>query len=77
MRFTRATFDTPDGHHKGIVRSGDPLAIKLDYEVRAIIETRHFGVSLHSRTDARSTDIGTCGVGLATTHLGPGRGIGT
>jgi len=73
-RFTGVKFLTPEGQHKGIVRSGDPLVIQLAYEVRERIEAPHFGVSIHSETGAQITDISTWAVGLDTPRLGPGRG---
>ena len=74
VRFTGVQFFTPEGKHKDVIRSGDPLVVELSYEAHKRTDSPHFGVTIHSETGTQVTDVSTWALGVDTPFVEPGHG---
>ncbi len=74
IRYTGIELLTTDGHPKEVVRSGDPLIIRLHFEAKKRILEPHFGFKLSTEMGVLITDLSSWTTGLEIPSLPPGPG---
>lgn len=74
IRLTRLEYRDAAGRSRELVRSGEPLTLRLGYEVHSPVRTPHFGVMLHSELGTLIAHPNTWSAGLEipTLPAGPG-----
>jgi hypothetical protein len=74
VRYTGIRFLGPSGDKVSLIRSGDRLRVRLEYEAHKRVENPHFGLSIHSDMGTLVTDTSTWALGLDTPVMEPGKG---
>jgi lipopolysaccharide transport system ATP-binding protein len=74
LQFTRVEFLSPDGTRLRIVRSGDPLVIRLHYHANELIPFPNLGLRIFSEWNLLITETGTSHHGIYIDALEPGDG---
>ncbi|MFH1754365.1 MAG: Wzt carbohydrate-binding domain-containing protein, partial [Candidatus Latescibacterota bacterium] len=73
-RFTGIEFLDGDGQRSNLIRSGQPLYVRLHYKANEDVYNPHFGFKIFSQMGTLVTTISTWGTRLEIPHLPPGPG---
>jgi len=74
IRFTGIELLAPDGQRQRMVRSGDPVVVRLHFAARTAVVEPHFGLQISTEMGTLITDLSTWTTGLEIPVLGPGEG---
>jgi lipopolysaccharide transport system ATP-binding protein len=74
VRLIHMEFMTRSGEPKKTIFSGDPMIVRLHYEVLHKVSQPHFGFKIYTETGDFLTEISTWGTGFNIQELSPGSG---
>lgn len=74
IRFTDMTCLDPQRNPKDVIRTGDPLVVRLNYEAQERVRQPHIGVKIYSDTGTLITTMNTWMVGCNIPHIHEGKG---
>jgi lipopolysaccharide transport system ATP-binding protein len=74
IQFTRVEFLSPEGVIQNVIRSGDPVVVRLHYCAHEPIAFPCFGFRMYTEYETMVTEVGTSHHGIYISSVAPGEG---
>ena len=74
VRFTQIEYLSASGEPTDLIRTGEPLRIRLGYEARERVVDPHFGFEIHTQMGTKVIETSTWSTNTDVPNLDPGKG---